>query len=121
MTCIIGGKCSDGVVLISDSKITYDDHPPDYITKLHMEYHPIITCGAGSTDLYDIFRENIPVMQSGALIPVNFPLNTSPVVQTSGVIHLYAAGSAGGYNYSTIQNRLSKLVKKISVSKQVGD
>lgn len=60
-------------------------------------------------------------MQSGALIPDNFPLNASPVVQTSGVIHLYAAGSAGDYNYSTIQNRLSKLVKKISVSKQVGD
>jgi len=42
MTCIIGGKCSDGVVLISDSKITYDNHPPDYTAKLHGEFYPLL-------------------------------------------------------------------------------
>src|SRR5215211_1075772 len=101
MTCIIGGKCSDGVVLISDSKITYDNHPPDYTAKLHGEFYPIITGGAGPTDLYDTFRTNIvPVMQSGSLIPNSFPnqpvQNTQPIAQTSGVIHMYAPGSAGG-------------------------
>jgi hypothetical protein len=31
----MGGKCKDGVVLVSDSKVTYyDDHPPSYQYKL---------------------------------------------------------------------------------------
>jgi hypothetical protein len=126
MTCIIGGKCSEGVVLISDSKITYDDHPPDNTTKLHREFHPIITGGAGSTDLYDIFMGNIvQVMQSGAVIPDSFPSqpirSASPVVQTSGVIHLYAPGSAGGYNHGAIQNRFSTLVKRIQATGRRGN
>jgi hypothetical protein len=56
MTCIIGGKYDDGVVLISDSKITYEDHPPDYTEKLGRYFHSIITGGAGPTNLYDTFR-----------------------------------------------------------------
>jgi hypothetical protein len=64
-------------------------------------------------------------MQSGALIPDSFPSqsipNASPIVQTSGVIHLYVPGSTGGYNYGTIQNRFSTLVRKINVSKQAYD
>jgi len=64
-------------------------------------------------------------MQSGSLIPNSFPnqpvQNTQPIAQTSGVIHMYAPGSAGGYNYGTIQNRFSTLVNKINVSGQARD
>jgi len=126
MTCIIGGKCVDGVVLISDSKITYDDHPPDYMAKLDRDYHPIITGGAGQTDLYDIFKTNVvPVMQSGSVIPEDFPnqqiQNMRSNIQTSGIVHIYAPGSAGGYNYGAIQNRFSTLIRKINKSTQASD
>jgi hypothetical protein len=128
MTCVIGGVCSDGVVLISDSKITYDNHPPDSAVKIQSEFTPIVTAGAGPTDLYDIFRNNVvPVMQSGTQIPNSFPNQsiqiTQPhtIVQTFGVIHMYAPGSSGGYDYGTIQGRLTTLVKKINVSQQARD
>ena len=123
MTCIIGGKCEDGVVLISDSKITYDEHPPDFSQKLHREFCPIVTGGAGATDLYDIFRKNVvSVMQSGAVIPTTFPyqsVQSSPaMVQTSGVINLYSTGAPGVYSYNTIQDQFSTLVKRINSCKQ---
>ena len=58
MTCIIGGKCSDGIVLVSDSKITYEDHPPSYGNKLDTHFYQVVTggAGAGSIDLYDTFK-----------------------------------------------------------------
>lgn len=39
--CVIGGRCNDGVVLVSDSKVTYDDHPPTYTAKLGSEFYHI--------------------------------------------------------------------------------
>ena len=58
MSCVIGGKCNDGVVMVSDSKITYDDHPPSHGNKLSPFYH-IVMGGAGSTDLYNEFKINV--------------------------------------------------------------
>ena len=51
-------KCVDGAVIVSDSKITYTDHPPSDTAKLHSEFYHIVTGGAGSTDLYDEFRHH---------------------------------------------------------------
>lgn len=48
--CVIGGRCNDGVVLVSDSKVTYDDHPPTYTAKLGSEFDLIVMGSAGSTD-----------------------------------------------------------------------
>jgi 20S proteasome alpha/beta subunit len=47
MTCVIGGKCTDGVVIIGDTKVTYDNHPPSYKEKIFSDHHPVVTAYAG--------------------------------------------------------------------------
>jgi len=98
LTCIIGGQCVDGVVLVSDSKVTYEDHPPSYEPKLHSEFYHIVTGGADSVDLYKGFRTNaLFAMQSGTILPedirLELPLvyeSTEPV-QISGIVHMYSS------------------------------
>jgi 20S proteasome alpha/beta subunit len=124
LTCIIGGKCNDGVVLASDSKVTYDDHPPSVQEKLHSPFYHIITGGAGSTDLYGSFRnQSVYATQPDVRISPDFTLerqqeyNLNQPVQTSGIILMYG----GQYNYSTIQTNFGNLVKGINRSKYALD
>jgi hypothetical protein len=124
LTCIIGGKCIDGVVLVSDSKVTYEDHPPSYEPKLHSEFYHIVTGGAGSTDLYKGFRTNaISATQSGTIIPENIRLEQPLVneskqpVQTSGIVHMYSSE----YNFASLQNNFRILVKAVNNSNLARD
>ena len=55
MTTIIGGKCTDGVVLIADRKVIRQDGPDTYRDKIFSPYHPIIIGSAGNNDLIDKF------------------------------------------------------------------
>ena len=99
-----GGKCVDGVVLVSNNKVTYEDHPPSYEPKLHSESCPIVIGGAGSTDLYKGFRTNVlSVTQSGAIIPENIRLEQRPIyanhpIQTSGIIYM----SSSEHNFANL-------------------
>ena len=56
MTCIIGGKCNDGVVIMGDTKVTYDNKPPTYKEKIYSDYYPVVTAYAGSEILYKEFK-----------------------------------------------------------------
>jgi hypothetical protein len=79
MTCVIGCRCNDGVVLVSDSKVIFDDHPATYTAKLGSEFYPIVMGGVGSTDLYNTFRaDSLSSIQFGVylffpLYPFNAP------------------------------------------------
>src|SRR5512133_319687 len=55
MTCIIGGRCKDGVVMIADRKVTYINDPPRYREKIFSPYYPIVLAPAGYNDLIDKF------------------------------------------------------------------
>src|SRR5262245_49734132 len=57
MTCIIGGRCKDGVVLVGDRKVKYDDNTVEYVDKIFSEYYPIVTAGSGSNISYNKFRD----------------------------------------------------------------
>jgi 20S proteasome alpha/beta subunit len=41
MTTIIGGKCTDGVVLIADRKVIHHDDRDTYRDKIFSPYYPI--------------------------------------------------------------------------------
>jgi hypothetical protein len=118
-----GGKCVDGVVLVSNSKVTYEDHPPSYEPKLHSEFWVIVIGGVGSTDLYKGFRTNVLfVTQSGAIIPVDIRLEQPPAyanhpIQTSGIIHMYS----NEHNFASLHNNFANLVKAINKSKVARD
>jgi 20S proteasome alpha/beta subunit len=62
MTCIMGGKCVDGVALIGDKKITDGEtRQVDYKEKLFIFqkegfFYPIIVGSSGTIALYDKFR-----------------------------------------------------------------
>ncbi len=118
-----GRKCVDGVVLVSNSKVTYEDHPPSYEPNLHSEFWAIVIGGMGSTDLYKGFRTNVLfVTQSGAIIPVDIRLEQPPAyanhpIQTSGIIHM----SSNEHNFASLHNNFANLVKAINKSKVARD
>ena len=62
MTCIIGGKCRDGIVLIADKKITNEETCQDeYRDKLFIFqkdnfYYPIVVGSSGTVALFDKFK-----------------------------------------------------------------
>jgi hypothetical protein len=118
-----GGNCVDGVVLVSYSKVTYEDHPPSYEPKLHSEFCPIVIGGAGSTDLYKGFRTNVLfVTQSGAIIPEDIRLEQLPIyanhpIQTSGIMHM----SSSEHNFASLHNNFANLAKAINKSKVARD
>jgi 20S proteasome alpha/beta subunit len=55
MTTIIGGKCTDGVVLIADRKVIHQDDRDTYRDKIFSPYYPIAIASAGNNDLIDKF------------------------------------------------------------------
>jgi hypothetical protein len=58
MTYILMAKCSDGVVLVADRKITYDDYTCKYEDKLFRPSPaPIVYGSSGSTFLFQNFKE----------------------------------------------------------------
>lgn len=108
MTCIIGGKCEDGIVIISDRKITYKDHPTDYRGKVHkLGCYPIITAGAGGSTVYNNFRMKLtPELHSET-----GPWSNS---QISGItIQMY--GTTGD-DFASIHTRIANTVKEVNAN-----
>lgn len=57
MTCVISGRCSNGVVLAADRKIVdYDTRDVVYREKLYQYYNPIVVGSSGSIGAFDNFR-----------------------------------------------------------------
>jgi 20S proteasome alpha/beta subunit len=63
MTFVLGSRCKDGVVLVADMKITstneYDSISFDYRNKLFGILDGVIFVSSGSTDSFELFRENV--------------------------------------------------------------
>jgi 20S proteasome alpha/beta subunit len=55
MTCIIGGRCSNGVVLAADRKIV-DEDTRDVTSreKIYQYYYPIVVGSSGHIDPFDM-------------------------------------------------------------------
>jgi 20S proteasome alpha/beta subunit len=102
MTCIIGAKCKDGAVLASDRKITYVDKPTEFRDKLHRDYYPIVTGGAGGSMVYDNFRHK--------LLPKLQPHQWTEI-QVSGIIPMYSSSDISFFNY---QNRIAEIVREVN-------
>jgi 20S proteasome alpha/beta subunit len=58
MTYILGSKCSDGVVLAADRKVTYPDGHIEYSKKLFQYYYPIVVGAAGSNPMINNFLDD---------------------------------------------------------------
>jgi DNA-binding beta-propeller fold protein YncE len=59
MTYILGSKCKDGIALIADKKIVYDDYRINYQEKLFKIDDSIVLGYSGAVSLFDTFRERI--------------------------------------------------------------
>lgn len=57
MTCIIGGKCTDGVALVADRKIIYGNGNVRSKEKIFKDYHPYVIAASGETISFDNFRK----------------------------------------------------------------
>jgi Proteasome subunit len=110
MTCVIGGKCTDGVVLIADKKISYYDQPSEYREKIHMDYCPIVTSAAGSAERYNDFRRKIiPALQSQS---------NWTNIQVSGVIQMYTSKTD---SFSSCQQKIMGIIRDINKEKRQDD
>ncbi len=60
MTFVTGAKCQDGVVLIADGKIVYEDSPSEYQDKIFRSSQDsrIIVAGSGSNHMIQKARNN---------------------------------------------------------------
>lgn len=74
MTCIIGGRCSDGVVLSADRKIVdVDIRDVTYRKKLYQYYYPIVVGSSGHIDPFDNFMKE--ALEAAQNITSNSPYN----------------------------------------------
>jgi hypothetical protein len=56
MTCIIGGKCKDGVVLVADRKVILQTGSVESREKIFMDFHPFVVASSGYATSFDNFR-----------------------------------------------------------------
>jgi len=78
LTCIIGAKCAEGTVIISDTRVMRE-YEANNESKIHLIWEPkpkVVVAGAGTTALIDKFAEAI----SKSKIPLT--LDFSKVVET---------------------------------------
>jgi 20S proteasome alpha/beta subunit len=61
VTVIVGAKCSDGVVLVADKKLTdiFDRIPPEFTNKLSGDVRHFVMGYTGLRQIFDIFRKAI--------------------------------------------------------------
>ena len=59
MTYLLGSMCKDGVALIADTKIVYQNHQIGYQEKLILIDDSIVIGASGEVSLFDAFRERI--------------------------------------------------------------
>jgi len=96
MTCIIGGKCNDGVVLIADKKIkdpntnSFEFREKLFVFKKDYFYYPIVVGSSGTIPLYEKFkRDAIEVLQKINPDPASFSFKsfTTKSFDVSGMIY----------------------------------
>jgi 20S proteasome alpha/beta subunit len=58
MTCIIGCKCVDGVVLVADRRVINYTESVQPREKIFMDFHPFVVASSGSTTAFDNFRKD---------------------------------------------------------------
>ena len=94
MTCIVGGKCIDGVVLVADRRVIYPNDSLESRDKIFMDFHPFVIASSGSTSSFDNFRREAKELAnklSGYYDEKGQRFTTFPVDPsvTSGVATLY--------------------------------
>jgi hypothetical protein len=91
MTCIIGGKCKDGVVLIADRKIIdKETERVSYAEKISSNYNPIVFASSGSTIQYGNFKRNaLHALQPLTNSPHNYQ-DTKISPRVSGAVNTYS-------------------------------
>lgn len=123
MTCIIGGKCKDGVVLIGDKKIINEvTNQAEYEEKLFIFekdnfYYPIVVGSSGTVGLYDKFKteaiESLEEIRSPGFDSRGFDKGFDTHV--SGMIYSYSS-EVNGTNKEVILDpyleRLEDIIKK---------
>lgn len=65
MTYILGARCKDGVVLVADRKVTYEDGHIEWQDKLFRDFTPIVFGGAGAIGFIQHFRDRLMRYYSG--------------------------------------------------------
>jgi 20S proteasome alpha/beta subunit len=117
MTCIIGGRCSNGVVLAADRKIVDEDtRDVIYRQKIYQYYYPIVVGSSGDIDPFDNFRrEALRAAQN--IRPHTSSDLTSHVYQISGIISTFATTKDAGPQKSVIDlypylEKLSEIIRK---------
>jgi 20S proteasome alpha/beta subunit len=107
MTLIIGIKCKDGVVLVSDTKITdTESTSPSYDSKIltPLENTPFIVGAAGYSDLFKEFNRKIPLV-------VNQRLNEFRIKNINALLE-------SGLNREQAILCLQRTGKKIEIAQQ---
>ena len=56
MTVIIGAKCSDGIILIADKRLTRKNGKVIYNEKIFGDLAHFLIGYSGDTEMFDIFR-----------------------------------------------------------------
>ena len=56
MTCIIGAKCKEGVVLVTDWKVISDNESVEFKKKIFMDYYHVVVVSSGSTTQFGNLR-----------------------------------------------------------------
>lgn len=65
MTYILGTRCKDGVVLVADRKVTYEDGHIEWQDKLFRDHTSIVFGGAGAIGFIQHFRDRLMRYYSG--------------------------------------------------------
>jgi hypothetical protein len=111
VTCVIGGSCSDGVVIVGDSKITFD---------FNLDFYPVVTAYAGSSILYNEFRSKaFDVCQ--ARLPPTSGNSTAPAI--SGAFCMYYSTTNNAIKFPQYETDIQGIITQINStqSAQVGN
>ena len=93
MTCIIAGNCPDGVTIVADRKVRYENGNVVSREKIFKDFHPYVIASSGDTMIFDGFRKKaLELVQKslgiydndGEFKPVPFdPTNVSGISQSN--------------------------------------
>jgi 20S proteasome alpha/beta subunit len=117
MTCIIGGRCSNGVVLAADRKIV-DEYTRDvtYRQKLYQYYYPIVVGSSGHIDPFDNFRREA-VRAAQNITPNSSSDLKSHGYQISGIVYTFQTSTDAAPQKSVLNlypyiEKLSEIIRK---------
>jgi 20S proteasome alpha/beta subunit len=116
MTCIISGKCSDGVVLSADRKIVDEDtRDVTYRQKLYQYYNPIVVGSSGHIGPFDNFRRE--ALKAAQNITPETSIDLKSQYEISGIVHAYQTTTHARPQKSVINlypyiEKLSEIIRK---------